>query len=98
MRKVTTKAVAVVLHNVCGAKNNSPFMVVLKFGSLLSSSKFLAQTNAQISTWVFKEVLADLRIGEVVKCQHSEGKQSKNELATKKCKSLFRNSDLKQRP
>ena len=41
MRKATTKAVAVVLHKVWGAKNKRAFMVVVKFGSFLSSSKCL---------------------------------------------------------
>ena len=48
MRKATTKAVAVVLHNVWGAKNNRAFMVVLKFGSLLSSSKSLRWRSQQV--------------------------------------------------
>ena len=38
MRKARTKAVAVVLQNTWGAKNNIAFIVVVMFGSLLSSS------------------------------------------------------------
>ena len=48
MRKATTKAVAVVLHNTCGAKNNRAFIVVLKFGSFLSSSNFLRCHSQQM--------------------------------------------------
>ena len=48
MRKATTKAVAVVLHKVWGAKNNRAFMVVLRFGSFLSSSKVLRCRSQQV--------------------------------------------------
>ena len=48
MRKATTKAVAVVLHNVWGAKNNRAFMVVVKFGSVLSSFNHLRCHSQQV--------------------------------------------------
>ena len=48
MRKATTKAVAVVLQKTWGAKNNSPFMVVVNFGSFLSSSNVLRCRSQQV--------------------------------------------------
>ena len=48
MRKAATKVVAVVLHNVWGAKNNRAFMVVVNFGSFLSSSKNLRKRSQQV--------------------------------------------------
>ena len=43
-----TKAVAVVLQKTWGTKNSSPFMAVVKFGSFLSSSKYLRCHSQQV--------------------------------------------------
>ena len=77
MRKATTKAVAVVLQNTCGAKNNRAFMVVVKFGSFLSSFESLRNRSQQV-------LATDIRLARIPPiCMNWEKVESDHSPVTK---------------
>ena len=77
MRKAITKAVAVILHQTCGAKNNRAFMVVARFGSSFLSSSIALRCHSQL-------VLAtDMRLAKMpANCMNCEKVESDESLVS----------------